>query len=69
MQVAETALIAAHAGALVSAENSGCISMLEDDKVQDLQNLYDLFTRVPATVEVLREAVAGHIQKVRPSHT
>jgi cullin 3 len=64
MRAAETALIADHAQALVGAANGGAVSMLDDDKASDLRNLYDLLARVPATVEVLREAVGDHIKKV-----
>jgi cullin 3 len=63
MASVENQLIATHAVALVSTDNSGCISMLQDDKVEDLRNMYDLFTRVASTVEILRDAVCDHVKK------
>jgi len=64
MGVVEEALITRHAKALVSADNSGCISMLMDDKAADLRQMYDLFSRVPATLEVLRDAVSEYVKVV-----
>ncbi|GMI09838.1 hypothetical protein TrRE_jg4936 [Triparma retinervis] len=63
MQIVETELIQQHAKTLVEMENSGCISMLVDDKTEDLRNMYDLFCRVPSTVDVLRDAVSSHVKK------
>lgn len=63
MQIVETELIQQHAKTLVEMENSGCISMLVDDKTEDLRNMYDLFCRVPSTVDVLRDAVSAHVKK------
>jgi len=48
---------------LVEMENSGCVSMLKDDKTEDLRSMYDLFCRVPSTVDVLRDAVSSHVKK------
>lgn len=48
-QIIEQELISKHATTLVEMENSGCVPMLKDNKVEDLKRMYDLFTRVPST--------------------
>ena len=47
----------------VDMEHSGCIAMLRDERIDDLRRMYDLFTRVPHTLECLREAVCEHVKR------
>ena len=43
--------------------SSSCLLLFQDDKVEDLRNMYDLFSRVPSTLEVLRNAVGEYVRK------
>ena len=52
-----------HSQTLVDMENSGCVAMLRDERIDDLRRMYDLFTRVPHTLECLREAVCEHVKR------
>ena len=38
-------------------ENSGVVAMLRDERVDDLRRMYDLFTRVPPTLEAYAQRV------------
>lgn len=61
--IVETELIERHARALVDMENSGFAALLRDEtKVQDLRDMYDLFVRVPSSVDYLRDALADRIK-------
>jgi len=56
-------LIERHARTLVDMENSGFAALLKDDtKLNEMQNMYDLFVRVPSSVENLRDALADRIK-------
>lgn len=57
-------LITKHAKEIVEKSNSGCINMLEDNRIDDLRNMYELFMRVPGTEDVLFESVGKHVDKV-----
>jgi cullin 3 len=46
MRIVEGALIYRHAQSLVDMENSGCIDMFRNNKIDDLARLYRLFNRV-----------------------
>ena len=50
----ETELITNHAKVLVDMDNSGCICLMRDDKLDDLKRMYALFSRVPSTLDNLR---------------
>jgi len=61
-RVVEHELIQRHASALVEMENSGCASMFNDGKVDDLKRMYRLFSRVPETLQLLCTALSKHIK-------
>lgn len=56
-------LIERHARTLVDMEHSGFAALLKDDtKLEELQAMYDLFVRVPSSVDSLRDALADRIK-------
>jgi len=61
-RIVETELITTHAKALVE-DSSGCVLMLEQDLHSQLARLYSLLSRVPATVDHLRNCVCDHAKK------
>mmetsp|Transcript_9553 Transcript_9553/g.32570 ORF Transcript_9553/g.32570 Transcript_9553/m.32570 type:complete len:734 (+) Transcript_9553:62-2263(+) len=61
-QVVEHELITAHARTLVEMEGSGCASMMGEHKVEDLGRMYALFSRVPSTLDILRECMYGFVR-------
>mmetsp|Transcript_33794 Transcript_33794/g.76419 ORF Transcript_33794/g.76419 Transcript_33794/m.76419 type:complete len:630 (-) Transcript_33794:160-2049(-) len=63
-RVVEVELISNHARVLVEMEASGCVFMLEHDRVADLRRMYDLLARVPTTLDFLRNCVCDHVKKV-----
>ena len=63
-RIAEAELVTAHAATLVEMEGSGCVAMLTGGRVSDLRRMYDLLTRVPATLDLLRGAVCDHVKKL-----
>lgn len=59
----EIELIERHARALVDMEQSGFAALLRDDtKLEEMKNMFDLFVRVPSSVENLRDALADRIK-------
>jgi cullin 3 len=61
--IIETELIERHARTLVDMENSGFAALLRDDtKLNEMRDMYDLFVRVPSSVDNLREALAERIK-------
>ena len=63
MNIVETELIATHAKSLVDMDNSGVVTMLGNGRVEELRNMYDLFSLVPSTVDILRGAVCEHVKR------
>ena len=61
-RVVEHELIQRHASTLVEMENSGCTSMFNDGKVDDLKRMYRLFNRVPETLQLLCTALSNHVK-------
>lgn len=49
--------ILAHYKTLIHMENSGCSWMFEHDKVQDLERMYLLFSRVPQTLKEVQRVM------------
>ena len=50
---------------LAEMKNSGCVVMLEDNKVEDLARMYKLFKRVTQPtpgLSVIREIMAAHVK-------
>ena len=61
--IVETELIEKHARTLVDMENSGFATLLKDEtKLEEMRSMYDLFVRVPGSVDNLREALADRIK-------
>jgi cullin 3 len=63
LSMVETELIDRHARTLVEQEMSGFAALLKDDtKLVEMRDMYDLFVRVPTSVDFLREALAERIK-------
>ena len=63
MNIVQTEWIERHAKTLVDMETTGFASLLHDDtKLYEMQQMYDLFARVPASLDFLRDAVADQIK-------
>ena len=63
LSIVEKELIERHAKTLVEMENSGFSALLKDEtKINEMRNFYDLFARVPNTVDRLREALADQVK-------
>jgi len=63
LHIVQTALIERHARTLVDMENSGFAALLKDEtKLQEMRDIYDLFVRVPSSVDHLRDALADRIK-------
>ena len=63
MNILQTEWIERHARTLVDMETTGFASLLHDDtKLYDMQQMYDLFSRVPASLDFLRDALAEQIK-------
>ena len=63
MNIVQTEWIERHAKTLVDMETTGFASLLHDDtKLYEMQQMYDLFARVPASLDFLRDAVAEQIK-------
>ncbi|KAL3924372.1 MAG: hypothetical protein SGILL_001087 [Bacillariaceae sp.] len=63
MSMIETELIERHARTLVDMELSGFAALLKDDsKLAEMRQVYDLFVRVPSSVDFLRDALADRIK-------
>jgi cullin 3 len=61
--IVETELIERHARTLVDMDNSGFAALLTDDtKLDEMREMYDLFIRVPSSVDNLRDALAERIK-------
>mmetsp|Transcript_35919 Transcript_35919/g.107315 ORF Transcript_35919/g.107315 Transcript_35919/m.107315 type:complete len:811 (-) Transcript_35919:515-2947(-) len=61
--IVETELIERHARTLVAMENSGFAALLRDEtKLGELADMYDLFVRVPGSVDHLRDALAERVK-------
>ncbi|XP_010257125.1 PREDICTED: cullin-3A-like isoform X2 [Nelumbo nucifera] len=61
--VVEKEMIANHMQRLVHMENSGLVSMLVDDKYDDLKRMYSLFRRVPDGLLTIRDVMTAHIRE------
>jgi len=59
-QVIEHELIGRHKEALVDKEGSGLARLLDDNKVEDLRRMYDMFARVKGGAELLEDRVAAY---------
>lgn len=63
IKIIETELIERHSRTLVDMERSGFAALLKDEsKTIELQQMYDLFVRVPSSVDNLRDALCDRIK-------
>jgi cullin 3 len=63
MNIVQTEWIERHARTLVDMETTGFSALLQDDtKLYEMQQMYDLFVRVPSSLEYLRDALAEQIK-------
>lgn len=63
LRIIETELIERHAKTIVDMENSGFASLLKDDtKLEEMRDMYDLFVRVPSSVDNLRDGLSERIK-------
>lgn len=65
-EVAERELIARHMRTLAEMEQSGLISMLNDDRRADLTRMYSLFKRIVAPtpgLAVMRDLLSTHVRE------
>jgi cullin 3 len=62
-EVVERELVALHMKTLIEMEHSGIISMLRDDKVEDLKRMYNLFGRVSNGHSLMREFLSNYIKE------
>eukprot|EP00027_Filamoeba_sp_ATCC50430_P010543 CAMPEP_0168562902 /NCGR_PEP_ID=MMETSP0413-20121227/12379_1 /TAXON_ID=136452 /ORGANISM="Filamoeba nolandi, Strain NC-AS-23-1" /LENGTH=717 /DNA_ID=CAMNT_0008594377 /DNA_START=100 /DNA_END=2253 /DNA_ORIENTATION=+ len=62
-EVVERELIANHMRTLIEMEHSGIISMLRDDKIEDLKRMYNLFGRVSNGHALMREVMSNFVKE------
>ncbi|MCO5592501.1 hypothetical protein L7F22_046504 [Adiantum nelumboides] len=60
--VLEKEMIASHMNRLVDMENSGLVSMLIDDRYEDLGRMYSLFRRVSGGLGLVRDVMTTHLR-------
>lgn len=48
-------------------ENSGLISMLRDDKIEDLKRMYSLFARVQNGLAMMRDMMSNDVKEIGKS--
>lgn len=63
-EVTERELISAHMKLLLEMENSGLISMLRDDKIDDLKRMYSLYGRVPGGLMLMRDMMSNDVKEI-----
>ncbi|KAF5180491.1 Cullin-3b [Thalictrum thalictroides] len=61
--VVENEMISNHMQRLIHMENSGLVSMLVDDKYEDLGRMYSLFHRVPDGLSSIRDVMTSHLRE------
>eukprot|EP01126_Amoeba_proteus_P042960 TRINITY_DN4684_c0_g1_i2.p1 TRINITY_DN4684_c0_g1~~TRINITY_DN4684_c0_g1_i2.p1 ORF type:complete len:679 (-),score=112.16 TRINITY_DN4684_c0_g1_i2:419-2371(-) len=62
-EVVETELIQAHLKTLVEMQGYGLVSMLKDDKIEDLKRMYDLLGRVSKGHEQMRTVLGNYVKE------
>eukprot|EP01111_Echinosteliopsis_oligospora_P008697 TRINITY_DN2462_c0_g1_i1.p1 TRINITY_DN2462_c0_g1~~TRINITY_DN2462_c0_g1_i1.p1 ORF type:complete len:745 (-),score=221.56 TRINITY_DN2462_c0_g1_i1:110-2344(-) len=60
--VAEHELIFVHMKSLVEMENSGMVTMMRDDKIDDLKRMYNLFSRVPKGLDTMKDLMSSYVR-------
>ncbi|EGC36121.1 hypothetical protein DICPUDRAFT_151475 [Dictyostelium purpureum] len=66
-EVCEKQLISNHMRTLIDMENSGLISMLKDDKIDDLKRMYSLFSRVADGLNLMKDVISGYVKEIGKS--
>jgi cullin 3 len=66
-EVVENELITAHMETLVKMEGSGMVSMLKDDKIEDLARMYNLLGRVGKGHQLMRQVLGNYVREVGKS--
>eukprot|EP00249_Psilotum_nudum_P021964 c28319_g1_i1 orf=827-3031(+) len=61
--VVEREMIANHMRRLVDMENSGLVSMITDDRYDDLSRMYNLFRLVPSGLLIIRDVMVAHLRE------
>ncbi|OZJ05319.1 hypothetical protein BZG36_01568 [Bifiguratus adelaidae] len=61
-KIVEEELIANHIRALIEMEGSGLTSMISENRIEDINRMYKLFSRVPSGLKEMREAIASQIK-------
>lgn len=64
LRAVEYQLLEKYEKELLEKENSGCIALLENDKKQDLNRMFRLFSRVPEGLVPIAAMVKTHIEKM-----
>jgi len=62
-QLMDTEYISNHAKAMIETEGSGCVCMMRDAKFDDLRRMYNLLSRVPVNLELLRDSMGSYVKK------
>ncbi|GLJ50746.1 hypothetical protein SUGI_1080940 [Cryptomeria japonica] len=62
--VVEKEMIDNHMQRLVHMENSGLVSMLVDDRFDDLRRMYSLFHRVPTGLTTIQDVMTSHLREI-----
>lgn len=63
LRVYEREVLVAHQQKMLAKENSGLVALLENNKQDDLQRLYRLYSRVPQGLGPIGQILKTHIQK------
>jgi len=63
-EVCEKQLISNHMRTLIDMENSGLISMLKEDKIEDLKRMYNLFNRVSDGLNLMKEVISNYVREI-----
>ncbi|KAM9960053.1 hypothetical protein ACTFIW_007286 [Dictyostelium discoideum] len=63
-EVCEKQLISNHMRTLIDMENSGLISMLKDDKIEDLKRMYNLFSRVSDGLNLMKDVISSYVKEI-----
>lgn len=63
MNCVEYELITMHSRTLVDMQSSGCVAMMRENKIDDLKRMYSLFSRVPSTLDYLRECMSNYVKQ------
>jgi len=60
----EGELIGKHMHTLVTKEGSGLVWLLQQDRLEDLARMFDLFSRVPGGQQLIEEHMAEHVSQL-----